>query len=106
MPLQIGDQNATIGMSRDIFQELENQLSNGMEPEEVEKVRPSWRRLAFAVATGVITHITANMEISGIESAGDVETTIQGTVNVTDVTGTGTGTANTTQTGLTTGHVS
>jgi hypothetical protein len=105
MALQAGDPNATTGMGQAIFNEIENQLSAGMKPEDLNNVRPSWRKLAFAIATGVINHIKANMEISGIQTTGPVTTTVTGTVSGTTVTGTGTGTVNTTQSGPTTGHV-
>lgn len=106
MSLQIGNANATSGMSRDIYNEIEQQLSEGMEPEDLENVRPSWKKLAFAVATGVINHIKANVEIAGIQTTGDVSTTVQGTVSGTNVSGTGAGTVNSMQSGPTTGHVS
>lgn len=78
MALQIGDDNATYGMSKGIFNELERQLSSGMTSELLDNVRPSWQKLAFAIATGVIEHIKSNMEIHGVETKGDVDTTVKG----------------------------
>jgi len=106
MPLEIGNENATAGMSQDIYKEIDQLLSEGIEPADLENIRPNWKKLAFAIATGVITHIKANMEISGIQSIGDVSTRVQGTVSGSSVTGSGTGTVNSTQSGATTGHVS
>ena len=101
MALEIGDIKASSGMSKAIFDEL-NKLSleaplKDMKAEDLEKVRNGWKKLAFAIATGVINHIKSNMEISGIQATGSVT----GKVSGTDVTGT----ASTTQSGSTTGHV-
>jgi len=78
MALQIGDKNAVSGMSKSIFDELERQLSSGMTSKDLDNVRPSWQKLAFAIATGVIEHITANVEIFGIQTQGNVNATVQG----------------------------
>lgn len=89
MALQVGDQAATAGMAKAIFDKLDEALGpniESMEPAARETVRDGWRKLAFAIAGGVVNHITANMEIFGIQ--------------VGVQTGTGA-----TQTGPTTGHV-
>ena len=78
MALQIGDDDATYGMSKSIFDELEHQLSSGMTSEALGNVRPSWQKLAFAVATGVIGHIKSNMEIRGVKTKGNVNTDVKG----------------------------
>ena len=105
MALEIGNSDATSGMSKAIYDELENQLSGGMKPDDVEKVRPSWKKLAFAIATGVVNHIKDKMEITGIQATGAVNISVTGTVSGTNVTGTGTGSVNTNQSGSTTGHI-
>jgi hypothetical protein len=105
MAMQIGDAGATAGMAKAIFDEIENQLSGGMSPGDLANVRPSWKKLAFAIATGVINHIKSNMEIFGIQSTGPVTTTVTGTVSGTTVTGSGTGNVTTNQTAVTTGKV-
>jgi len=105
MPLDIGNQQASSGMAKAIFDEIESQLSVGMSPDDLADVRPSWQKLAFAIATGVINHIKSNMEIFGIQSTGPVSTTVTGAVSGTTVTGTGTGNVTTNQTSVTTGHV-
>lgn len=89
MALQAGDQTATAGMTKAIFDKLDETLGPGIEslsPADKEKVREGWRKLAFAIAGGVVAHIAANMEIFGIQ------------VGVQTATGA-------TQTGPTTGHV-
>jgi hypothetical protein len=108
MALQIGDTNATSGMSKAIYDQFDALLSPplaGMPPADLEKVRTGWRQLAYAIAKGVVEHIKTNMEISGIQTTGSVNVNVTGTVSGSSVTGTGTGTVNTTQSGPTTGHV-
>lgn len=81
MGLQIGDVNATSGMSKAIYDQLNIILSpplGGTPPEDLEKIRDSWRKLAFAIAKGVIDHITANMEIFGVQTRGNVNAPVQG----------------------------
>lgn len=110
MALQIGDPNATSGMTKAIFDELDAKLmtqdeKNQLKPQDLESIRSGWRKLAFAVSTGIINYLKANMEILGIEATGSVTTTVTGSVSGTNVTGTGTGTVAATQSGPTTGHV-
>lgn len=89
MALQAGDQTATTGMTKAIFDQLDTALGPGiasLPPADRETVRDGWRRLASAIAGGVVGHIVANMEIFGIQ------------VGVPSESGA-------TQTGPTTGHV-
>lgn len=65
MALEIGDDQASSGMSKAIFDALSEALSKP--PPDV---KTSWQKLAFAVATGVITHLKANLEISGVQVTG------------------------------------
>src|SRR5262245_30951817 len=109
MALEIGNQQASTGMSQAIYDQLNALLSpplENMAPADLEKVRDGWRKLAFAIATGVVNHIKSNMEIFGIQTSGPVTTAVTGTVSEgTTVTGTGTGNVTTAQSGATTGHV-
>ena len=80
MPLFSGDQTAQTGMSKAIYDQLQAELEPalGEVSEEVRsQLRESWKKLAYAIAKGVIEHITANMEVGGIQT--------QGNVNGTDV---------------------
>lgn len=89
MALAAGDQTAAAGMSKAIFDKLDEALGPGIESLDAaakETVRDGWRKLAAAIAGGVVEHIAANMEIFGIQ--------------VGPQSGTGA-----TQTGPTTGHV-
>jgi len=78
MALQIGDEKASFGMSKSIFDKLEQQLSSGMTSKDLENVRPSWQKLAFAIATGVIEHIKSNIEIFGVTTQGNVNAAVSG----------------------------
>lgn len=83
MALEAGNINASSGMSKNIFEKIDLVLSpplEGIPPEDFEKIRDSWRKLAFAIAQGVIEHLTANMEIYGIQTLGNINTTITGDV--------------------------
>ena len=106
MAMQIGDEQAGSGMTKDIYDQIDQIMKPTIPPASLEEARKGWKRLALAIASGVITHIKNNMEISGIRAQGDVTTTVTGTVAGTSVTGTGTGNVTTAQTGLATGHVS
>ena len=73
-------------MAKAIYDELYALLSPplcGFKPADLEKAKEGWQKLAYAISKGVINHITANMEIKGIHTWGDV---IGSGVNVTGVT--------------------
>jgi hypothetical protein len=106
MVMQIDDDQAGSGMTKDIYDQIDQIMKPGIPPASLEDARKGWRKLAFAVASGVITHIKSHMEISGIQGQGNVTTTVTGTVAGNSVTGTGSGPVATLQTGPVTGHVS
>ncbi|MBP2326536.1 hypothetical protein JOF56_006921 [Kibdelosporangium banguiense] len=88
MSLTIGTPEANAGMSQAIFAQLDALLSpplqaavdNATDPakpgaqQALDAARDGWRKLAFAIAKGVIDHLVSNMEINGV--------TVSGTVNV------------------------
>ena len=78
MGLEIGDITATSGMTKAIFDEIDPQLSDGLSETDLETLRPSWKKLAYAIAKGVIEHIKSNMEIKGIETTGSVNASVEG----------------------------
>jgi hypothetical protein len=81
MALNIGDQAASSGMTKAIYDQLQAVLESDLEglgEEEKAPIRQNWKKMAFAVATGVINHILSNMEIVGIKTRGNVSTTISG----------------------------
>jgi hypothetical protein len=110
MALVIGDQAATSGMTQAIFQQLDTLLMSAadkakLSAADLEKVRDGWRKLAFAIATGVVSHLKANMEITGVQATSGAVS-----LDVVDAGGNpvgqrANGTINTTQTGPVLGHV-
>jgi hypothetical protein len=106
MAMQIGDDQAGSGMTKDIYDQIDQIMTPTIPPASLEDARKGWKRLALAVASGVITHIKSNMEISGIQAQGGVTTTVTVTVGGNSGTGTGNGNVTTTQTGSAAGHVS
>jgi hypothetical protein len=106
MAMQIGDDQASSGMAKAIYDMMDQIMKPTVPADSLEDARKGWKKLAFAVASGVITHIKSNMEISGIQGQGNVTTNVVGTVAGTAVTGTGTGNVTTNQAGSPAGHVS
>ena len=92
LALEIGSENAESGMSMAIYQEIDRLLSPPLQQavddaqtaaragaqEALDVAREGWRKLSYAIAQGVINHLTANMEILGVETQGDVNTTVSG----------------------------
>jgi hypothetical protein len=109
MALTTGTQAADNGLSGAIFTQLDALLAPPLQ-DAVDKAsaeakpgaqtaltsaRDGWRKLAFAVAAGVVEHLVANLEITGVIVAGTV------TVPVTGTTGTAAPTNHTHGVGLT-----
>ncbi len=93
MPLDPGTVAATSGMSKAIFEQMDAVLSpafSQLPQGDLDQAREGWRKLSFAIAGGVVSHIVANMEIYGIQVAGEIQQI--GTVTLP-------------QSGATTGHV-
>jgi hypothetical protein len=44
----------------------------------LDAARDGWRKLAFAVAAGIIAHLVDNLEIRGVRTTGDVNATVSG----------------------------
>lgn len=92
MALAIGNVRAESGMSQAIYVEIDALLSPPLQEaidnasddakpaaqEALDKAREGWQKLAFAVATGVINHIVANMEIRNVQTRGNVNTAVNG----------------------------
>jgi hypothetical protein len=92
MALQVGSVNADSGMSRAIFEQIDRLLSPPLqgavdgatgEPkvkaqEALDAARDGWRKLSFAIATGVIGHILSNMEVSGVQTKGNIAASVSG----------------------------
>lgn len=90
MTMTIGTAAAEEGMAKDIFLQVDALLAPPLQKavddadgdaksvaqEALDTARTNWRQLAFAIANGVITHLTANMEISGIQTTGNVAASV------------------------------
>jgi hypothetical protein len=79
MALIIGDQTADTGMSKAIYDQLQAVLEPAvgeLSAEARSQLRESWKKLAYAIAKGVIEHIAANMEVRGIQTQGIVNGTV------------------------------
>jgi hypothetical protein len=81
MPLIIGDRSASTGMAKAIYDQLRAVMEPGLgelDASALNAMRESWKKMAFAISKGVIDHIKTNMEIFGIETQGDVNTSVKG----------------------------
>lgn len=87
------------GMTLTIYTEMDNQLSlplkdaiNKAQTADEKKAaedalrdaRKNWKKLSYAIASGVIKHIKTNMEIRSIKTKGDVNTIIRGETDRAD----------------------
>src|SRR4051812_244984 len=78
MTLNIGDQDATAGMTKDIYDKLNDLFKPNVPVENLADAQKGWRSLAFAIATGVVTHIVKNAEVTSISVAGAATLTVAG----------------------------
>jgi len=77
MPLNPGNASATSGMSKLIFENIKDQMEpiDGVEGDALEKIRASWRKLAYAVSKGVVDHLRDEMELRDLSRVSAVQTT-------------------------------
>lgn len=92
MALLIGSVNADAGMSKAIYDQVDALLSPPLQAavdgatdaarpnaqEALDAARDGWRKLAFAIATGVIGHVLSNMEVFGVQTRGNVAAPVSG----------------------------
>ena len=81
MTLSVGNKDATTGMTKAIYDALREALEadlGELSEEQRTPIRASWKKMAYAIAKGVIEHIVSNMEVYGITTQGDVSTTVEG----------------------------
>lgn len=77
----IGDLSANTGMTKAIYDKIRSVMETdlgGLSEDDLNAMRQSWKKLSYAIAKGVIEHIIANMEIYGIQTQGDINTTVSG----------------------------
>ena len=89
MALEIGSPAATTGMTKAIYDKMNEVMASsldGLEPDQAEPIRDGWRKLAHSVATGVVDHIREHAEVVGVVTRGDISATVAGdTATQTDV---------------------
>lgn len=92
MAMSIGGPEADTGMSKEIFTQMDLLLAPPLQhavdaaegdakavaQDALEAARTNWKQLAFAIANGVINHLIAEMEISGIRTTGNVAANVSG----------------------------
>jgi hypothetical protein len=92
MALVIGSINADTGMSKAIYDQVDALLSPPLQEavdnatgdakpkaqEALDAARDGWKKLAFAVATGVVNHVLSNMEVVGVQTRGNVNASVSG----------------------------
>jgi hypothetical protein len=81
MALSVGNKDATTGMTKAIYDALREGLEADLaelSKDQLTPIQESWKKMAYAIATGVISHIASNMEVFGITTQGNVSTTVQG----------------------------
>jgi hypothetical protein len=81
MALSVGNKDATTGMTKAIYDALREALEAdlaGLSKDQLTPIQESWKKMAHAIATGVISHIASNMEVFGITTQGNVSITVQG----------------------------
>ncbi len=80
MALIIGDINASSGMSKTIYDKIREVMEpiDGVTGQALEDLRNSWKKLAYAIADGVVNHIKSNMEITGIQTTGNINAAVTG----------------------------
>ena len=109
MALSIGDVGATTGMAAAIYDQIRANLEPGMDdlaPEDLEAVRASWRKLAHAIATGVVEHLLSNLEIRDVRTRGDLDVAVSGSTATASGHQHGAGTLAAAQSGVTFDQVS
>ncbi len=85
MAMEIGTIDASSGMTKAIYDQLEKHLEpdlGELGDEDLEPIKEAWRKIALAVATGVVSHIKENMRIKGVETRGNVTTTVSGSTGI------------------------
>ncbi len=113
MALVSGNASANTGMAKTIYDSMNDVLKDdleGLSDEDKKPIRDNWKKLAFAIASGVIEHLKSNLEIHGVEvSISDISTTVSTVTTCPAGAGSGTGSGSGTATGQQsndgTGHV-
>ena len=94
--LAIGTLAADGGLTKAVYDQLDALLAPSLQksvdeatPEArpaaqqaLDAARDGWKKLAFAVASGVVGHLVDNLEVIGVQTAGNVAAAVSGQVAV------------------------
>ena len=61
-----------------------NEVTKTLLEEALEQAKIGWKKMAYALANGTVTYLTNNMEIHGIQTTGQIKTSIQGCTQASD----------------------
>ena len=66
MPLDAGSENADSGMSSYLYQAIEDNLKSSFPDGPSEELKQGWKKLAFALADGLVKYINTELSIIDI----------------------------------------
>jgi hypothetical protein len=92
MALQIGTVAADSGLTKAIYDQMNSMLSPPLQAmvdsatgdaktkaqQALDGARDGWRKLSFAIASGVVTHLQNNLEVIKVQATGDINATVSG----------------------------
>jgi hypothetical protein len=78
MAIDVGDSGALGGMTKDIYDKLNELLKGKVPDDQLTDAQAGWKEIAFAVATGVVGHLLQNLEITGLQVTGSADLTVAG----------------------------
>jgi hypothetical protein len=90
----IGDETAASGMAKDIYDKLNELLKGPVPASDLADAQKVWKQIAFGVATGVVNHLLANLEITGVSVSGQANLPVAGNAAAGTVTLSQSGTTN------------
>ncbi len=83
MALEAGDITASFGMSKAIYEQLDKNLmtdddKSRLKPDELKTIQDGWRKLAYALAQGIVDYLPSNLEIRNADPDGKVTVSVSG----------------------------
>jgi hypothetical protein len=95
MALVIGSAAADTGMSKAIYDQVDVLLAPPLQhavdaatgeakakaQEALDAARDGWKKLSFAISTGVVNHLLASLEVRGIQVQGNVNAAVSGSTS-------------------------
>ncbi len=94
--LAIGTLAADSGLTKAVYDQLDALLALPLQKsvdeataearpaaqQALDAARDGWKKLAFAVASGVVRHLVDNLEVTGVQTGGNVTAVVSGQVAV------------------------